>query len=329
MAILVTGGAGYIGSTTVECLLASGEEVVVLDDLIHGHRASLSPQVPFYQGNIGDRALVTRIAQEHKLEACIHFAALCYVGESVSNPALYFENNVAQGIALMGALVQAGVRRVVFSSTAGVYGEAQTIPIPEGSPQWPKSPYGWTKFVMERLLATYDTAYGLRFVALRYFNAAGATENNGEDHDPEPHLIPNVLAAAQGRLPEVTVFGNQYPTPDGTPIRDYIHIGDLADAHLRALHYLRRDGRSDCFNVGTGHGYSVLEVIECARQVTGREIRVRQDGARAGDPAHLVADSSRAQVVLGWKPQQSDLRSIIQSAWNWRQRHPHGYSHAT
>lgn len=328
MSILVTGGAGYIGSATVECLLASGEEVVVLDDLTRGHRNSLGPQVPFYQGDIGDRALVTRIAQEAKVEACIHFAGLISMGESISNPALYFENNVAQGIALMGALVQVGVRRIVFSSTAGVYGEPEIVPIPEDSRQWPGNPYGWTKFFIERLLATYDTAYGLRFVSLRYFNAAGATEKNGEDHEPESHLIPAVLAAAQGRLPEVTVFGNQYPTPDGTAIGDYIHIGDLAEAHLRSLHYLRGDGRSDCFNVGTGQGYSVVEVIECARQVTGREIRIRQEAARPGDAARLVADSSRAQAVLGWKPQQSDLRAIIQSAWTWRQRHPHGYSHA-
>lgn len=326
MAILVTGGAGYIGSVTVERLRASKEDVVVLDDVAHGHRDAVDVDVPFYRGGVGDLGLLSRIATEHKLDACVHFAALTSVGESVADPASYFENNVGQGIALMGFLVRAGVRTVVFSSTCATYGEPKEIPISERCPQWPKTPYGWSKFCMERLLESYDLAYGLKFMSLRYFNAAGATEKCGEDHDPETHLIPNVLAAAAGEKPELAVFGNNYPTPDGTPIRDYIHVADLADAHILALGHLRRGGNSEALNVGTGRGYSVLEVIECARQVTKREIRTRIEGPRAGDPARLVADSSRIQNVLGWKPVVSDLRTIVQSAWNWREQHPKGYS---
>jgi UDP-glucose 4-epimerase len=326
MAILVTGGAGYIGSVTVEHLRASKEKVVVLDDLVYGHRGAVDSDVPFYQGKAGDSALLSRIVKEHKLDACIHFAALASVGESVADPAKYFENNVGQGIALTGFLIRVGVRNIVFSSTCATYGEPKEIPISEKCPQWPKNPYGWSKFCMEKLLESYDLSYGLKFMALRYFNAAGASEHHGEDHNPETHLIPNVLAAAAGEKPELAVFGNSYPTPDGTPIRDYIHVSDLADAHIRALDYLRGGGNSDALNVGTGHGYSVLEVIECARQVTKREIRTRIEAPRAGDPARLVADSSRIQSVLSWKPGVSDLRTIVQSAWNWRQQHPKGYS---
>jgi len=297
-----------------------------LDDLVYGHRAAVDKEVPFYQGKAGDIDLLARIAKEHKLEACIHFAALASVGESVAEPAKYFENNVEQGIELMGFLIRAGVRVVVFSSTCATYGEPKVIPISEGSLQWPKNPYGWSKFCMERLLESYDLAYGLKSMPLRYFNAAGASAKHGEDHDPESHLIPNVLAVAAEQKPEVAVFGNNYPTPDGTPIRDYIHVSDLADAHILALGYLRRGGKSEALNVGTGHGYSVLEVIECARQVTRREIRTRVEAPRAGDPARLVADSSRIQSVLGWKPVVSDLRTIVQTAWNWKQQHPKGYS---
>jgi UDP-glucose 4-epimerase len=325
MTILVTGGAGYIGSVTVERLIAKGERLVVLDDLARGHRSAVDPDVPFYQGRVGDRALVARIAAEHKLEACVHFAALAYVGESVSEPAKYFENNVEQGVALMGALLGTGVRRVVFSSTCATYGEPKQIPIPESSPQWPVNPYGWSKLLIERLLDSYDRAYGLKFASLRYFNAAGATERRGEHHEPETHLVPNVLAAALGEKPEVSVFGNNYPTPDGTPIRDYVHVADLADAHILALDHLRRGGDSVFLNLGTGRGYSVLEVIECARQVTGRPIPMRIEAPRPGDPARLVADATRAQSVLGWKPVTSDLPSILRSQWEWRKKHPRGF----
>jgi UDP-glucose 4-epimerase len=326
MAILVTGGSGYIGSVTVECLLAKGEQVVVLDDLARGHRAALPAGIPLYQGKTGDRELVARIAREHTLDSCIHFAALIEVGESVLDPAKYFENNVGHGIALIGELIRAGVRHFVFSSTAAVYGDPEQVPIPEESRKWPRNPYGWSKQFIERLLDAYDTAYGMKFIALRYFNAAGATEKCGEDHRPESHLIPNVLAAALGLQKMIRVFGNNYPTPDGTPIRDYIHVADLAEAHIRALDHLRSGGHSDYLNLGTGKGYSVLEVINCAREVTGQDIPVQIEPPRPGDPSRLIADHTKAANLLGWEPVKSDLRSMVQSAWNWRQRHPNGYN---
>ena len=326
MPILVTGGAGYIGSVTAELLRARGEQIVVLDDLARGHRGALDPSVPFYEGKVGDRDLLARIAAEHSIESCVHFAALAYVGESVLEPAKYFENNVEQGIIFLGHLLNAGVRRVVFSSTCASYGEPKQMPISEDCPQWPVNPYGWSKLFVERLLDSYDRAYGMKFVALRYFNAAGATDRLGEHHEPESHLIPNVLTAAAGDAPVVTVFGDKYPTPDGTAIRDYVHVSDLADAHVRALEYLRRGGNSEFLNLGTGHGYSVLEVIEAARQATGRKIATRMEPPRAGDPPRLVAAAAKAKKILGWEPVKSDLRSIISSAWEWRQRHPRGYS---
>ncbi|MEO6725559.1 MAG: UDP-glucose 4-epimerase GalE, partial [Blastocatellia bacterium] len=255
MAILVTGGAGYIGSVTVEMLREKGEQVVVLDNLFRGHRAAVDASVPFYEGNVGDRALVSRICQQHDIEACIHFAALAYVGESVAQPKLYFENNVGQGIALLDALLESGVRRFVFSSTCATYGEPVRMTIDEQHPQQPTNPYGWSKLFLEKILNSYDQAYALKFVALRYFNAAGAIAMRGEDHAPETHIIPNVLNAATGKLPHVPVFGGEYPTPDGTAIRDYIHVADLGTAHILALDHLRSDGQSECINLGNGQGY--------------------------------------------------------------------------
>ena len=324
--ILVTGGAGYIGSVTVELLRARGEQVVVLDNLSRGHRAAVAADAPFYEGSIGDSELVARIASEHEIEASIHFAAFAYVGESVAEPARYFENNVEQGAALLEALLGAGVRRVVFSSTCATYGEPQEIPIPETHPQQPTNPYGWSKLLMERMLASYDHASEMRYVALRYFNAAGATEQPGEHHEPETHLIPNVLLAAEGKLPAVSVFGSDYPTPDGTAIRDYIHVADLGTAHMLALDYLRADGASECINLGNGQGYSVLEVIETARQVTEQPIRIKMEPRRPGDPARLVANAEKAHKLLGWKPVYPDLASIIRTDWEWRKRHPSGYA---
>lgn len=316
--ILVTGGAGYIGSATVELLLERNEGVVILDNLSRGHRANVPQGVPFYQGDVGDRELIAKIAREHKLESCIHFAALAYVGESVNEPARYFENNVAQGTALLDALIEAGVRRMVFSSTCATYGEPQRIPIDEAHPQQPTNPYGWSKFFMERIMESYDAAYGLKFVALRYFNASGATREHGEQHDPETHLIPNVLAAALGKLPSVSVFGNNYPTPDGTPVRDYIHVSDLGAAHVLALDYLRAGGASEFVNLGNGQGYSVLEVIETVKRVTGRHVEYRVEPPRAGDPSHLVANAEKARTLLGWRPAYTDLASIIRTDWEWR-----------
>ena len=325
MAILVTGGAGYIGSVMVDLLSEQGEQVIVLDDLVRGHRGALDESVPFFQGSTGDRALVGRICQEHDIESCIHFAALAYVGESVAEPKLYFQKNVEHGIALIGVLLAAGVRRVVFSSTCATYGEPVRVPIDEKHPQQPTNPYGWSKFIMEKILAAYDHAYGLKYVALRYFNAAGATARRGEHHEPESHLIPNVLFAALGKQPYVSVFGNEYPTPDGTAIRDYIHVSDLCDAHVLALEHLRKGGQSECLNLGNGHGYSVMEVIETARLLTSREIQTKIEPARPGDPSRLVANAERAGSVLGWKPQYPKLETIIQTAWDWHQAHPDGY----
>jgi UDP-glucose 4-epimerase len=320
MAILITGGAGYIGSVTTELLRARGEQVVVLDNLSRGYRDAVADEVPFYQGDAGDRELVMRIVREHGVEACIHFAAFAYVGESVNEPALYYENNVEQGIRLLGALLATGVRRFVFSSTCATYGEPQRIPIAEDHPQLPANPYGWSKLFLERIMSDYDRGYQLRFVALRYFNAAGATSERGERHDPETHLIPLVLKAAQGETDHVTVFGDDYQTKDGTCVRDYIHVSDLAAAHALALDYLRAGNPSTAVNLGNGQGYSVLEVVEAARTVTARDIRINMQGRRAGDPSHLVADAAKARDLLGWQPQHTDLAAIISSAWEWNKR---------
>ena len=317
MTILITGAAGYIGSVTTELLRARGEQVVVLDNLSRGYRDAVAPEIPFYEGNVGDRELVARIAREHDIDACIHFAAFAYVGESVTEPTLYYENNVAQGINLLGALVKAGVRKFVFSSTCATYGEPQQIPIDETHQQLPTNPYGWSKLFVERILADYDRAYDLKFVALRYFNASGASADRGERHQPETHLIPLVLQTAQKKLDHVTVFGDDYPTHDGTCVRDYIHVSDLADAHALALDYLRNEGLSTAINLGNGAGYSVLEVIHAAREITQQAIPMQIEGRRAGDPSHLVADSSKARSVLGWHPQHADLSTIIRSAWEW------------
>jgi UDP-glucose 4-epimerase len=326
MAILVTGGAGYIGSVTTEVLRARGEQCVVLDNLSRGHRAAIAPEVPFYRGDVGNRELVAQICREHQIEACVHFAAFAYVGESVSEPALYFENNLEQGIRLLGTLITQHVRRVVFSSTCATYGEPIRIPIDEEHPQSPTNPYGWSKLFIERIMANYDHAYDLKFVALRYFNAAGAISERGEHHAPETHLIPLVLKAAMGKIPHVTVFGNDYATSDGTCVRDYIHVVDLAEAHVLALDYLRAGNRSAAINLGNGQGYSVYEVIASARSVTSKEIPLNVEGRRAGDPSHLIADARRAQELLGWQPKLPELASIIGSAWQWHQKHPNGYS---
>jgi UDP-glucose 4-epimerase len=291
---------------------------VILDNLDRGHREAVPAGAPFYQGNIGDRGLVSQITREHRIEACVHFAALAYVGESVEDPARYFNNNVEQGIALLDELIKAGVRKLVFSSTCATYGEPQQVPISEDHPQNPTNPYGWTKLMMERVMESYDHAYGLRFVALRYFNAAGATLERGELHEPESHLLPNVLRAALGETPAVSVFGNDYPTPDGTPIRDYIHVADLGAAHILALDHLRKGGESQRINLGNGQGYSVMEVIETARQITQLPIPVKIEPRRAGDPSRLVANATKAHEVLGWKPAYPDLASIIRSDWEWR-----------
>lgn len=325
MAILVTGGAGYIGSVAVEDLRANGETVVVLDSLVHGHRQAIDSSVPFYKGDIGDESLVVKITREHEIEACMHFSAFTSVGDSVKNPHIYYENNVAKTLKLLNVLVESKVKKFVLSSTAAVFGEPQRIPIDETHPQNPNSPYGWSKLMVERILNSYDTAYDLKFVALRYFNACGASENCGEDHDPETHLIPLVLFAAQGKLDSIAIFGDDYPTPDGTAIRDYIHISDLSQAHLLALKHLRGGGKSEFINLGNGGGYSVKEVIEAAGKISGKEIKATIAPRRAGDPSRLVADAKKAREVLGWNPQFPEIEKIIESAWAWHEAHPNGY----
>jgi UDP-glucose 4-epimerase len=325
MTTLITGGAGYIGSVTVEALYKRGSEIVVLDNLVCGHRTAVDDDIPFYLGCVGDTGLIRRIIEEHRVNACIHFAAYAYVGESVAAPAKYFENNLIQTISLLNTLLEGGVDQFVFSSTCATYGEPKTIPIDEAHPQWPVNPYGWSKFMIERVLESYQAAYGLRFVSLRYFNAAGATARIGEHHEPETHLIPNVLRAANGEVENLSVFGNDYPTPDGTCIRDYIHVSDLADAHILALEYLAEGGSSIQLNLGNGTGFSVLDVINTARVVTGKPITSKINGRRAGDPPQLIADPSRAFETLGWKPKFPDIASIIGSAWDWKLANPEGY----
>lgn len=317
MAVLVTGGAGYIGSVNVEALLEQGEQVVVLDNLSRGYRDAVPSEAVFVEGNIGDAAVLNRILSEHEIEACLHFAAYAYVGESVTDPAIYFENNVQQGITLLNRLVEAGVKRFIFSSTCATYGEPERVPIDETHPQHPANPYGWSKFFMERILVSYDTAYGLKFVALRYFNAAGATRRRGERHDPETHILPIVLEVAQGKRPHVPVLGGDYPTPDGTAIRDYIHVSDLASAHLLGLKHLREGKGSEFINLGNGHGYTVLEIIRTAEAVTGKPVPYEILPRRAGDPTRLVADASKAHGLLGWTPEYPQLETILRTAWEW------------
>lgn len=326
MAVLVTGGAGYVGSATVELLRSSGVDVVVIDDLSRGHRTAVPDDVPFYEGRVGDSTLVEKILSDHNIDSCIHFAAFAYVGESVTDPAKYFENNTVQTNRLLNVLIENDVKKFVFSSTCSTYGNPIRVPIDENHPQKPVNPYGWTKFMTERILDSYDRAYGLKFVALRYFNAAGATKSCGEYHEPETHLIPNVLRAAVGELPFVSIFGDDYDTPDGTCIRDYIHIADLADAHSRSLAHLASGRNSEHINLGNGMGFSVMEVINAARRVTGKPIESRFEPRREGDPPRLIADASKARLIFGWEPQFKSLESIVRSAWEWKNAFPGGYS---
>lgn len=325
MAILVTGGAGYIGSVAVADLHEKGEKVVVLDNLVYGHRPAVSAEIPFYEGEIGDKELVDRIVREHEIDACMHFSAFAYVGESVEKPQKYYENNFIQTINLLEVLIRNNAKKFIFSSTCATYGEPQYVPIDENHPQNPVNPYGWSKFMTERVLADYGRAYDLKFVALRYFNACGAAGNCGEHHDPETHLIPLILFAAQGKRESIAIFGDDYLTPDGTAIRDYIHVSDLSAAHLLALEYLRGGGASQFVNLGNGGGYSVKEVIDAARRVTGRNIEAVTAPRRAGDPSRLVANAAKAREVLGWEPQFPEIEKIIESAWTWHEANPNGY----
>lgn len=328
MAILVTGGAGYIGSVVAEDLRANGAEVVILDNLSRGHREAISSDVKFYEGDIGDKNLIRRICTENRIEAAMHFSAFAFVGESVEKPNIYYQNNSVQTMHLLDELLANGVNKFVFSSTCATYGEPQYVPMDELHPQKPANPYGWSKLFCEQIMKDYDAAYGLKFVALRYFNACGATETHGEHHEPETHLIPLILEAAAGRRPHISVFGEDYDTPDGTAIHDYIHVLDLSQAHLLALKHLQNGGESEFINLGNGLGFSVLEVIEAARKVTGRPIETVMAPRRAGDPSRLISNSKKAFELLKWNPQFADLETIIESAWKWHQKHPAGYEEA-
>ncbi len=319
MNILVTGGAGYVGSVVVETLVAGGHKTVVYDNLYKGHRDSVAPEAVFIQAELADRKTLENALKEHKIDAVIHMAADSLVGESFQNPAKYFQHNLLASLELLEAMRAASVLRLVFSSTAAVYGDSERQPIDESVPTIPANPYGETKLAFERICHWYEKAYGLHYATLRYFNAAGATKRCGERHNPETHLIPIVLQVAAKQRPHVEIFGNDYPTHDGTCIRDYIHVSDLAAAHVLALGLVER--ASGIFNLGSGGGFSVLDVIAAARKVTGRDIPTRMAPRREGDPAVLVASSEKIKKELGWKPQQEDLYAIIESAWSWMRDH--------
>ena len=323
MNVLVTGGAGYIGSVVIERLIGHGHQAVIYDNLSKGHRGAIASDAAFVHSDLAERHTLLQTFEQHRIEAVIHMAASSLVGESSREPHLYFTNNIVAGVSLLDAMLAAGVKKLVFSSTAAVYGAPETIPIPEDAPTNPTNPYGESKLAFERMLRWYDEAYQLRYVSLRYFNAAGASERFGESHDPESHLIPNVLRVAAGKASHVDVFGEDYQTPDGTCVRDYIHVIDLADAHILALNALEK--RSEIYNLGYGNGYSVAEVVEMARQVTGRWISTEAAPRRAGDPPVLIASSDKIMRDLGWSPRHSELDRIIESAWRWQLAHPNGY----
>jgi len=320
VSVLITGGAGYVGGAVVDHLIERGETVVVVDNLSRSPDSGLSDSIPFYQVDVGDREAIASILRNHAIEACLHFAGLIAVGESVEQPGLYFEQNVSQTITLLDTLTTGGVDKVVFSSSAAVYGEPDQIPIPEDHPHRPTSPYGSTKSIVEQILTQYDRSGMLRSVSLRYFNAAGATPGRSERHIPETHLIPLAIDAALGLRDPLTVFGTDYETPDGTAVRDYVHVVDLADAHLRALDYLRSGGETNAFNLGNGAGYSVMQVIESVSRVAQREVPFTLGARRAGDPPVLVASSDRARLLLEWIPRFPELDAIVSSAWDSRVR---------
>jgi UDP-glucose 4-epimerase len=318
--ILVTGGAGYIGSHVVLALQQAGFNVVILDNLVYGHQELVEAlEAKLIIGDTSDRSLLEDIFTRFNIAAVMHFAAYAYVGESVSDPSKYYRNNVHGTLTLLESMIDAGVNRFVFSSTCATYGIPKTVPIPEEHPQSPINPYGASKLMVERMLSDFDIAYGLKSVCFRYFNAAGADPEGrlGEDHNPETHLIPLVLLTALGKCDFVSIFGTDYPTPDGTCVRDYIHVTDLANAHILGLQHLLNGGNSNTFNLGNGNGFSVKEVIETARQVTKQEIEVVESDRRLGDPPYLVGSSDKARQVLGWRPQYTDLYQILTHAWNW------------
>ena len=320
--ILLTGGAGYIGSVTAKELLDRGHEVVIIDHLGEGHIEALDRRADFTEGNIADPKVLKRAFSKYRYDAVLHFAASCIVPESLENPSLYYRNNVTSSLTLLEAMQENKTSKIIFSSPCAIYGEPDEMPMTEDTPRNPTHPYGETKLTFERALKWYSRAYAIKAISLRYFNAAGATPDLGEDHSPETHLIPNVLNAALGNLPHVQICGKDYPTQDGTCVRDYIHVLDIAEAHILALNL----EESDSFNLGNGSGYSVLEVVQTAEKVCGKKIPTQEAPRRPGDPTCLIASAKKAQDVLRWIPNYPTLEQIISSAWNWLQKHPQGYS---
>jgi len=322
--ILVTGGAGYIGSVCSEVLLARGHQVIVLDNLLEGHRSAVPSGATFVLADLAERPQIERVFSAHKIDAVMHFAGEALVGKSVREPSTFYAANIACGVNLLDSMVRRGVDKFIFSSTAATYGEPEVVPIPEDHRQSPINPYGKSKLRFEQILADYRGYTGLKYVAVRYFNAAGASQERGENHRTETHLIPRVLDTALGNLPEMEIFGFDYPTPDGTCVRDYIHVLDISDSHVLALEQIDRVA-GEAFNVGTTSGYSNLQVVQTAERVTGRKVPHKLSPRRPGDPATLVASNAKLKRMLGWEPKHSSLEEIIQSAWDWRRKYPHGY----
>ncbi|MBQ7217705.1 MAG: UDP-glucose 4-epimerase GalE [Synergistaceae bacterium] len=328
MAVLICGGAGYIGSHNVRAFSQKGEEVIVIDSLETGHRASVPEGIKFYHADIRDAEALDRVFSENQIEAVIHFCAYSLVGESMEKPLKYFDNNIGGMISLLEAMQKHEVKRIIFSSTAATYGEPKKVPILETDPTIPTNPYGESKLTMEKMMHWVSRLHGIGYVSLRYFNVAGAWHDGsiGEDHHPESHLVPLILQVPLGKREHITIYGDDYPTQDGTCIRDYIHVEDLARAHILALEYLRLGRYSDIFNLGSGDGYSVMEMITAARKVTGHPIPAQIGARRPGDPAKLVADSSKAQKILNWTPKITRMEDIIATAWKWHSSHPNGYN---
>ncbi|GAY72630.1 UDP-glucose 4-epimerase GalE [Lentilactobacillus kosonis] len=328
MAVLVLGGAGYIGSHAVDRLIMNGYDVVVVDNLVTGHVAAINDQAKFYQGDVRDKDFLNDVFSKEDIEGVIHFAAFSIVPESMEKPLKYFDNNTGGMITLLEVMHEHNVKFIVFSSTAATYGEPKQIPIKETDPQVPTNPYGESKLAMEKIMHWSDVAYGIKFIALRYFNVAGAKSDGsiGEDHSPETHLVPIILQVAAGERDKLTIFGDDYDTKDGTNVRDYVHVVDLADAHILALEYLKDGNDSQAFNLGSSTGFSNKEMLEAAREVTGKEIPAEIGPRRAGDPSTLIASSDKARSILGWDPKFDDVKEIIKTAWNWKVTHPNGYN---
>lgn len=329
MSVLVLGGAGYIGSHTVDCLVEAGKDVVVVDSLVTGHLAAVRKEAKFYQGDLADKDFMRKVFTENPdIDAVIHFAAFSLVAESMKDPLKYFDNNTAGMVKLLEVMNEFDIKYIVFSSTAATYGIPEKMPIYEDDPQLPINPYGESKLMMEKIMRWADEAYGIKFVALRYFNVAGAKPDGsiGEDHHPETHLLPIVLQVAMGEREKLQIFGDDYNTPDGTNVRDYVHPFDLADAHILAVDYLRNGNESSAFNLGSSTGFSNLEIVKAAREVTGKEIPAEIAARRGGDPDTLIAASEKARKVLGWKPEFDDIHKIIETAWKWHTTHPQGYN---